>query len=108
MGVLIENDNDISGYLAPKKEAAPDANENGPKTAKYFKDNFDMSPKESLALMGAHTTGKFSTFQTHIDYAWVRDLDSNRTKVFNNEYYKELAARPAHVKASFEITVDEI
>ena len=55
MAILIENDNDISGYLAPKKEATPDANGNGPKTAKYFKDNFDMSPRESLALMGAHT-----------------------------------------------------
>ena len=57
-----------------------------------------MSPRESLALMGAHTIGGFSTFATHIDYAWVRHLDSSRTKVFNNEYYKELAARPAHVK----------
>ena len=101
---LIENDNDISGYLAPKKEATPDANGNGPKTAKYFKDNFDMSPRESLALMGAHTIGGFSTFATHIDYAWVRFLDSSRNKVFNNEYFKELAARPAHVKARFQLT----
>ena len=96
---------DISGYLASKKEAAPDANGNGPKTAQYFKDNFDMSPRESLALMGAHTIGGFSTFATHIDYAWVRHLDSSRTKVFNNEYYKELAARPAHVKVSLILEI---
>ena len=66
-----------------------------------------MSPRESLALMGAHTIGGFSTFATHIDYAWVRHLDSSRTKVFNNEYYKELAARPAHVKVrSIKCTIN--
>ena len=30
-----------------------------------------MKPKEALALMGAHTIGRYSGFQTHIDYAWV-------------------------------------
>ena len=59
------------GYLASKVEIAPDQNANGPKTAQYFKDNFNMKPKEALALMGAHTIGRYSGFQTHIDYAWV-------------------------------------
>ena len=59
------------GYLASKVEIAPDQNGNGPQTAQYFKDNFDLQPKEALALMGAHTIGKYSGFQTHIDYAWV-------------------------------------
>ena len=58
-------------YLASKVEILPDANGNGKKTVKYFKDNFGMNPRETLALMGAHTIGKYSTFQTHIDYAWV-------------------------------------
>ena len=58
-------------YLASKVEILPDANGNGKKTVKYFKDNFGMNPREALALMGAHTIGKYSTFQTHIDYAWV-------------------------------------
>ena len=52
-------------------EIAPDQNGNGPQTAQYFKDNFDLQPKEALALMGAHTIGRYSGFQTHIDYAWV-------------------------------------
>ena len=58
-------------YLASKVEITPDQNGNGPKTAKYFKDNFNLKPKEALALMGAHTIGRYSGFQTHIDYAWA-------------------------------------
>ena len=60
------------GYLASKIEITPDQNGNGPKTTQYFKDNFNLQPKEALALMGAHTIGKYSGFQTHIDYAWVK------------------------------------
>ena len=89
---------DKQGYLASKVEADPDQNGNGPMTAKYFQDNFDLKPKEALALMGAHTIGGYSTFQTHIDYAWVRDRNSRRNEVFNNEYFKSLVAKPAHVK----------
>ena len=86
------------GYLAAEPEVMPDPNGNGPMTAKYFKDNFNMTAKEGLALMGAHTVGQYSTFQTHIDYAWVRTKNSKRTQVFNNEYFKTLVAKPAHVK----------
>eukprot|EP00091_Calanus_sinicus_P022191 TRINITY_DN6914_c0_g1_i1.p1 TRINITY_DN6914_c0_g1~~TRINITY_DN6914_c0_g1_i1.p1 ORF type:complete len:367 (-),score=81.80 TRINITY_DN6914_c0_g1_i1:436-1536(-) len=86
------------GYLAAKVNVMPDQNGNGPMTAKFFKDNFNMTPKEGLALMGAHTLGRYSTFQTHIDYAWVRAQDSKRNQVLNNEYYKTLVAKPAHVK----------
>ena len=65
-------------YLASKVEITPDQNGNGPKTAKYFQDNFNLKPKEALALMGAHTIGRYSGFQTHIDYAWVRKLWPNQ------------------------------
>ena len=95
------------GYLASKVESTPDQNGNGPKTAKYFKDNFNMNPREALALMGAHTIGEYSTFQTHIDYAWVRAHGSRRNQVFNNEYYKTLAARPHHTKDKYCVgTID--
>jgi len=89
------------GYLASKVEIAPDQNANGPKTAQYFKDNFNMKPKEALALMGAHTIGRYSGFQTHIDYAWVRAKHSVRNEVFNTEYFQTLAARPMHTKDKY-------
>ena len=31
----------------------------------------------------------------------MRDLDSSRNEVFNTEYFKALAARPAHVKDKY-------
>jgi len=89
------------GYLASKVEITPDQNGNGPKTAQYFKDNFNLQPKEALALMGAHTIGRYSGFQTHIDYAWVRDKNSVRNEVLNIEYYQTLAARPNHCKDKY-------
>ena len=81
-------------YLAPLSEDSPHAVATGQETADYFKQKFGLTPRESLALMGAHTVGKFNTFHTHLDYAWVRD---RKTKIFNNEYYKTLALRPAHI-----------
>ena len=74
---------------------------NGPTTVKYFEDKFGIKAKESLALMGGHTLGKFNTFQSHIDYSWVRELKSRRNEIFNNEYYKVLSARPALVKDGY-------
>ena len=88
-------------YLSSKIEVGPDQNGNGKKTAKFFKDNFDMNPREALALMGAHTIGRYSTFLTHIDYAWVRELESQRNQVFNNEYYKTLVSKKAHTKDKY-------
>ena len=91
------------GYLAKEIESHPDKNGNGEKTTKYFKDNFNMIPREGLALMGAHTVGAFSTFQEHVDYAWVRakPASNKRNQVFNNEYYKTLMGQPAKTKSEW-------
>ena len=88
-------------YLAPLSEDSPHAVATGQQTADYFKDKFGLTPRESLALMGAHTVGQFSTFHTHLDYSWVRKESSRRTKIFNNEYYKTLALKPAHTKDKY-------
>ena len=53
------------GYVAKYSENVPAKNANGERTIKWFKETFDMSPKEGLALMGAHTVGQFSTFAEH-------------------------------------------
>ena len=88
-------------YLASKVENAPANYATGPMTADYFKKNFGLEPREGLALMGAHTVGGFSTFKAHADYAWVRELDSHRNEIFNNEYYITLTAKDKHVKDEY-------
>ena len=85
-------------YLAPLSENSPHSVANGVQTAEYFRDQFGLTPREGLALMGAHTLGRYSTFHTHIDYAWVRFRGGMRHRVINNEYYKTLTAEPGHVK----------
>ena len=97
------SDNPKWQYLSKNKEVVPDQNGHGQKTVGYFETNFGLSGKESLALMGAHTVGGYSTFQTHTDYAWIRKLGSRRNRAFNNEYYKMMAAElyPARVKDKF-------
>ena len=65
-------------YIAKDSEIAPAKNGNGERSVSYFKDHFDFSPKEALALMGAHTVGGYSTFQEHTDYAWTREKGSRR------------------------------
>ena len=96
-----DSGDDKKQYLAPLSEDSPHAVANGVQTADYFLKNFGFTARESLALMGAHTIGKYSTFHTHIDYAWVRLRGSMRTKVLNNEYYKTLTAEPGHVKDGY-------
>ena len=88
-------------YLAPLSEDSPNAVANGPMVAEYFLRTFDLSPREALALMGAHTIGKYSTFHTHIDYAWVRARKGMRHRTLNNEYYKSLTAEAGHVKDGY-------
>ena len=89
-------------YVSSKKEAEPDLHGSGPIMAQYFGDHFNLSPRQGLALMGAHTLGQFSTFSAHIDYAWVRGQgDDSRNELFNNEYYKTLVGKPAHVKDKY-------
>ena len=68
---------------------------------KYFKEKFGIEAKESLALMGGHTVGKFNTAFSHIDYSWVREMNSRRNELFTNEYYKVLSGQPALVKEPY-------
>ncbi len=88
-------------YVASKVEMPPYEGGNGEMTIKYFKDNFDMNATEALSLMGAHTVGEFFPMNSKKDYAWVRDRDSTRKEIFNNEYFKTLALRPGKVKDEY-------
>ena len=42
-------------YKAFKKEVQPDPNAAGVTTQNFFKENFNFNPRETVAIMGAHT-----------------------------------------------------
>ena len=89
---------ELQQYVANKVEAHPSHGGNGKMTVEYFQQKFNMKPYQALALMGAHTLGKFNPISSRLDYSWVRSHYSRRNSFFNNEYYKILALRPALIK----------
>ena len=90
--------NPKQGYLASQEEVHPNQHGNGQDTVAYFKSNFGLGPRESLALMGVHTVGKFNPMTAHNDYAWVRDREE-RMELFNNEYYQMMSLKPSKIKS---------
>lgn len=42
-------------YKAVKQEVQPDPNADGVTTQNFFKENFNFNPRETVAIMGAHT-----------------------------------------------------
>jgi len=74
-------------FCTKAEEAHPNPHGNGNETVEYFKKNFKLSPKESIALMGAHTLGHPTEFNSMFQfYPWTR-----RPEVLNNFYYIYLA-----------------
>ncbi len=90
-----EGASELQQYLASNAEAHPHLGGNGEMAVKYFKDNFSMTGKAALALMGVHTVGRFNPISSHTDYAWTRQHHHNKHEIFNNEYFRNLALRPA-------------
>lgn len=71
-------------YEALKKEALPNAHADGKTVAGYFADDFGFSARETVAIMGAHSFGKFHADTSLFKYDWTRGT----TKLLNNEYYR--------------------
>ena len=84
-------------YLASKIEDHPNAGFNGRRTVRYFKKTFGFTGRQALALMGAHTLGRFNQVTSNIDYSWVRFF-SNQTTLLNNMYYRVLTQQPMYNK----------
>ena len=76
------------GFCTTADETLPDPLGNGESVTTFFRDNFNFSPKESVAILGAHTLGhaheQISGFR---HYPWTTGF----TKVLNNNYYKQMA-----------------
>ena len=76
-------------FCTPAQESHPDPHGNGASVTSFFEKEFQLSKKESIALMGAHTLGhaneRISGFR---HYPWT-----SSKSMLNNDYYK-LLSRP--------------
>lgn len=73
-------------YKADKHESHPNAVGNGRETVDFFKTQFNMTGRETVALMGAHTFGRLHVKNSLLRYVWT----SRGTHLFNNHYYKNI------------------
>jgi len=78
-----------AGYMAATWGSDPSSQKNGANTVKWFKEEFGLTPVQTVAIMGGHTMGRFHARQSIIRYIWVR----NGALMFNNDYYRLLAAK---------------
>ena len=71
---------DVRSYKASKEETHPWVTGNGDTTLDFFAAEFGFTPEESVAILGAHTMGKFHGHVADYDYTWT----SGETGLFNN------------------------
>merc|ERR1719244_1423224 len=74
-------------YKATKEEKHPSATDGGRKTVEYFKTEFpDLTGRDIVALMGAHTMGQPHFEISQFPYQWT----SKGGRMFNNDYYRNI------------------
>eukprot|EP00931_Biecheleriopsis_adriatica_P017728 TRINITY_DN12603_c0_g2_i1.p1 TRINITY_DN12603_c0_g2~~TRINITY_DN12603_c0_g2_i1.p1 ORF type:complete len:980 (-),score=132.53 TRINITY_DN12603_c0_g2_i1:112-2691(-) len=76
-------------YMAEEEELHPDEHFNGSMTLRFMEEHFGFSGKETVAIMGAHTLGKFHQRETGHKYLWTTDFQA-----FSNQYFRNIAGRP--------------
>jgi len=80
------------GYPTAQIEVHPNQNGNGEQTTTFYKDNFDFSMRETVAIMGAHTIGQFNNIISGFSYSWTKETRD----ILNNEYFRLISARPEY------------
>lgn len=75
-------------YNANREEIHPSQFANGPDTVAFFHNNFDFSVRETVAIMGVHTIGRFHQKISGFKYRW-----STSDMSFNNQYYRNLVSK---------------
>ena len=53
-------------------------------TVDFFKEEFSFTGRETVAIMGAHTFGRFHAWKSLYPYVWTSYGES----LINNDYYK--------------------
>ena len=93
-------------YLTAEVEEHPNQNGNGQMTFDYFDQHFKMGKRESLALLGIHSIGQFNGISSKLNYGWNNGL-MIRMNMFNNEYFRILAEKPAYKPVTLNLTLDD-
>ena len=71
-------------YKAENTESHPIVVGNGQNTIDFFKNDFDFTGRETVAIMGAHTFGRLHNEISLFKYVWT----TRGTGLFNNHFYK--------------------
>ena len=71
-------------YITTNEEVHPNPMGDGTDTVQFFQDEFNMNSQETVALMGAHSFGRFHVQTSLFRYVWK----SRGETMFNNDYYK--------------------
>ena len=80
-------------WQTDRKEVQPNAQGNGRETTDYFQDNFGLSGRESVALLGgAHSFGTFNHANSMFKYDWTR----KQTHFLNNQLFRHIAMKPQY------------
>ena len=94
--VACDAPNDKYAFCTKKSEVKPNPHQNGTVTTKFFKDNFNLNPKEAIALLGAHTFGapneRTSGFRK---YGWV----ASGQDTFNSVYFQNIVKDKGNKKS---------
>ena len=70
--------------LATKHEHHPNQQGNGKMTVDFMKEEFGFTGRETVAIMGAHTFGRFHVDESLYPYVWT----AYGVALLNNDYYK--------------------
>eukprot|EP00927_Polykrikos_kofoidii_P039904 TRINITY_DN3419_c0_g1_i1.p1 TRINITY_DN3419_c0_g1~~TRINITY_DN3419_c0_g1_i1.p1 ORF type:complete len:567 (-),score=86.90 TRINITY_DN3419_c0_g1_i1:29-1729(-) len=76
-------------YESLLKENLPNANADGKTVHQYFEAVFGFSVRETVAIMGAHSYGKFHADTSLFKYDWTRGTKN----LLNNEYYRIISLK---------------
>ena len=89
-----------NGIETDLKESFPDPNmQNVNEVWAFFKQAFDLSLKETVALMGAHTLGKMRTKNSGFEGPWIADVvQEGGANILDSNYYLEIVAVPWFMK----------
>jgi len=79
----------LPAYATSREEDVPDAQDNGEGTLGFFRRGFGFSGREVVAILGAHTMGRFHYELSLFRYTWIK----NGGMMFNNQYYRTMALK---------------